>query len=191
MRSTVLYAPIVLFIHTQNAREEESARQQEILNLTQMMPFLASFHIIQLQRENREEGLCICGLQTEPLTVSKVLPPQTSTVAQNTTVVVIRLHSGSTSWKTINTFSPLGSASTLNLYCSVLALELSKNNTRSYFLRPRVLEKSGGFSFDATKCMFSLLLFFFFTLSLFSSVALKFLQYIKEVVVNVTWLGAG
>lgn len=64
----------------------------------------------------------------------------------------VRFRSGSTCWKTTNAFSPLGSTSTLSLYLSgALALELSKNNTVSYFPRPKWFnvqlssKKVGGF----------------------------------------------
>lgn len=121
-------------VYTNAKPVERSSRPAVwIINLTQVSPFPWE-------------------LRTEPLTSSlSGSSPQTSSVARNGTE---RLDSTQDQHaeQQQTLFSPLGSTSAISFYLSrVLALELSKNNTVSYFPRPKWfnvqlgLKKAGGF----------------------------------------------
>ena len=74
-------------------------------------------------------------LQLHPCPTPRRRPPPSCRIKQHREV---RFHSGSARWKTTNTFSPLAQLPRSVSYLSgALAPELSRNNTVSYFLRPK------------------------------------------------------
>lgn len=134
--------------------EEQSARRMNYKSDTDDNLPSSFLQRAAPEQNNNNVGGGPRQLRTEPLSTSSEQLVATDLQSCSERHREVRFLSGSTCWKTTNAFSPLGSTSAFSLYLSrALALGLNKNNTVSYFPRPKwfnvrlSLTKAGSFVF--------------------------------------------